>query len=100
MVARLTQEMLERLAEAALALAIVVGSAFLWIGIPLGGFWLAGELTASAEGFLFAVLGGVPIAMVAFGWPPSAGPPGSSARARSVESCAARELPGRSSTWP
>jgi hypothetical protein len=68
MVARLTQEMLERLAEAALALAIVVGSAFLWIGIPLGGFWLAGELTASAEGFLFAVLGGVPIAMVAFGW--------------------------------
>jgi hypothetical protein len=61
-------DIFERVAEAALALAIVVGSAFLWVGIPWGGFWLAGELTSSAEGFLFAVLGGVPLAMVGFGW--------------------------------
>jgi hypothetical protein len=68
MEARAAHDVFERLAEAALAVAIVAGSAFLWIGIPWGGFWLAGELTSSAEGFLFAVLGGVPLAMAGFGW--------------------------------
>jgi len=68
MAARLRHDVLERLAGGALALGIVVGSAFVWIGIPLGGFWLAGELTTSAEGFLFAALGGIPLAMVGFGW--------------------------------
>ena len=53
---------------AVLALAIVVGSAVLWIGIPVLGLWLAGEFTSTAEGFLFATLGGIPLAMVAFGW--------------------------------
>jgi len=56
------------LGTALLALAIVLGSAVLWIGIPALGLWLAGELTTSAEGFLFATLGGIPLAMVAFGW--------------------------------
>jgi hypothetical protein len=56
------------LVTAALAVAIVVGSAVLWIGIPLLGLWLAGRLTTTAEGFLFATLGGIPLAMVAFGW--------------------------------
>jgi hypothetical protein len=51
-----------------LALCIVVGSAALWIGIPFGGFWLAGKLTTTAQGFLFATLGGIPLAMTAFGW--------------------------------
>ena len=68
MVARAAHDAGERLVEAALALGIVVGSAFLWIGIPWAGFRLAGGLTTSAEGFLFAVLGGVPLAMVVFGW--------------------------------
>jgi hypothetical protein len=68
MVARLGHDILERLAEGALALCVVLGSAFLWIGIPFGEFWLAGELTTTAEGFLFAVLGGVPLTMVGFGW--------------------------------
>lgn len=53
---------------AALAVAVVAGSAVLWIGIPAAGLWLAGEFTTSAEGFLFATLGGIPLAMVAFGW--------------------------------
>jgi hypothetical protein len=53
---------------AALALAIVVGSVVLWIGIPLSGMWLAGKFTTTAEGFLFATLGGIPLAMVVFGW--------------------------------
>ena len=56
------------LAEAALAVVIVAGSAFLWIGIPVLGLWLAGELTTTTTGFLFATLGGIPPAMVGFGW--------------------------------
>jgi hypothetical protein len=51
-----------------LALAIVLGSAALWIGIPFGGLWLAGELTTTAQGFLFATLGGIPLAMTAAAW--------------------------------
>jgi hypothetical protein len=53
---------------AVLAVAIVLGSAALWIGIPLGGLWLAGELTSTAQGFLFATLGGIPLAMTASAW--------------------------------
>jgi hypothetical protein len=53
---------------AALAVAIVAGSAFLWIGIPLLGLWLAGRFTTTAEGFLLATLGGIPLVMVGFGW--------------------------------
>jgi hypothetical protein len=57
-----------RLAVACLALLIVLGSGLLWIGIPVGGLWLAGELTTTNQGFLFATLGGIPPAMIAFGW--------------------------------
>jgi hypothetical protein len=53
---------------AALAVTIVVGSAVLWIGIPVAGLWLAGRFTTRAETFLLVTLGGVPVAMVAFGW--------------------------------
>jgi hypothetical protein len=58
----------QTVAIAVLALAIVLGSAFLWIGIPVLGFWLAGEVTSSQQGYLFAVLGGIPLAMVGSGW--------------------------------
>jgi hypothetical protein len=51
-----------------LATAVVLGSAALWIGIPFGGLWLAGELTSTAQGFLFATLGGIPLAMTASAW--------------------------------
>lgn len=51
-----------------LAVAIVLGSAMLWIGIPVGGLWLAGELTTTAQDFLFATLGGIPLAMIASAW--------------------------------
>jgi hypothetical protein len=68
MVARAAHDVLERVAEAALAALLVIGSGFLWVGIPWLGFWLAGELTTTAEGFLFAVLAGVPLAMIVYGW--------------------------------
>jgi hypothetical protein len=57
-----------RIAATCLALVIITGSAGLWIGVPLLGFWAGGQLTSSAEGFLFFVLGGVPLAMVLVGW--------------------------------
>jgi hypothetical protein len=53
---------------ALLAIAVVAGSALLWIGIPLGGLWVAGELTGRASTFLLVILLTVPTAMVAFGW--------------------------------
>ena len=57
-----------RVVTALLAVLIVLGCAVLWVGIPPGMFWLAGEVTGSSEGFLFFVLGGTPLAMVAWGW--------------------------------
>jgi hypothetical protein len=57
-----------RIATACLAVLIVVGSAALWIGVPIAGFWAGGQLTSSAEGFLLFVLAGVPLAMVLVGW--------------------------------
>ena len=53
---------------AGLAAAIVIGSAVLWIGIPIAGLWLAGRFTSRAEDFLLVVLVAIPAAMVAFGW--------------------------------
>ena len=57
-----------RIAAAALAAAIVFGSLFLWIGVPVLGMWTAGQLTTSSVGFLFASLGGIPITMIATGF--------------------------------
>jgi hypothetical protein len=62
------REVVATVVTATLAAAIVVGSAVLWIGIPVAGLWLAGRFTTTAQGFLFATLGGIPVAMVGFGW--------------------------------
>ena len=49
-------------------MVIVLGSAVLWIGIPIAGFWVAGRITTDAlTAVLFALLA-IPTAMVAFGW--------------------------------
>ena len=57
-----------RIAAAALAFAIVFGSLFLWIGAPVLGMWVAGQVTTSSVGFLFATLGGIPLTMIATGF--------------------------------
>ena len=57
-----------RIAAAALAGAIVFGSLFLWIGVPVLGMWIAGQVTTSSVGFLFASLGGIPLTMIATGF--------------------------------
>jgi hypothetical protein len=68
MATNFASDLLRAMAMAALAIAIVAGSAFVWIGLPVLGLWLAGELTTTTQGFLFATLGGIPPAMVGFGW--------------------------------
>jgi hypothetical protein len=58
----------ERVALVSLGVVIVVGSALLWIGVPVGGFWVAGRITTDAlSAVLFALLA-IPATMVAFGW--------------------------------
>ena len=61
-------QLLEALATAALAVTLVAGSLFVWIGVPVGGLWLAGELTRSPEHFFLLSLGAIPTSMVVFGW--------------------------------
>jgi hypothetical protein len=65
---RALSDLSRRITVSALAVAVVAGSAFLWIGIPWLGLWLAGRLTVDNQGFLFFALLAVPVAMLAFGW--------------------------------
>jgi hypothetical protein len=57
-----------RLVTAALGCLVVVGCAFLWIGVPIGGFWAAGRITTNSVDFLLFALGCVPLTMVAMGF--------------------------------
>ena len=68
MAARLRHGLLHHVVAAALALTIVLGSAFVWIGVPAGGLWLAGRITADPNHFLLLALCSIPTAMVVFGW--------------------------------
>jgi len=65
---RLATPWARAVAAAALRCVVVVGSAVLWIGLPVLGLWVAGELTHSPRGFLFATLLGIPLSMVVFGF--------------------------------
>jgi hypothetical protein len=68
MAARLGNALLHRAATAALGATIVLGSLFVWIGVPITGLWLAGELTTESDRFLLIALCSIPTAMVVFGW--------------------------------
>lgn len=68
MAGRLVHEVLEATALAALAVVIVFGSAFTWIGVPLIWLWLAGRITTEPEHFLLLVLCAIPTSMVVFGF--------------------------------
>jgi hypothetical protein len=51
-----------------LAVAIVLGSALMWIGVPVAGFWVAARITGDGvSAVLFALLA-IPLTMAAFGW--------------------------------
>jgi hypothetical protein len=66
--ARAWPDMTKAVLVAALAVAIVLGTAFLWIGLPVLLLWAGGRLTTTNTGFLFAALASIPIAMTGFGW--------------------------------
>ena len=58
----------ERVELAALAVVIVLGSALVWIGVPIGGLWLAGRVTTDAlRAVLFSLLA-IPTTMVVLGF--------------------------------
>jgi hypothetical protein len=58
----------DRVAAGGLAVVIVVGSAVLWVGVPVGGIWLAGRVTANGIDALLLALVSIPAAMAAVGW--------------------------------
>ena len=53
---------------ALLAVGVVRGERRALDRPPVAGLWAAGEVTDDAETFLFVVLLGIPLSMVAFGW--------------------------------
>jgi hypothetical protein len=59
---------LRRLAAAGLAIVIVVGSSVLWIGVPVGGAWVAGRVTSDPVTAFLLALVTIPTAMAGVGW--------------------------------
>ena len=56
------------MAVAALAVVIVLGSALVWIGVPVAGLWVAGRVTTDPLRFVMFSLLAIPSTMVALGW--------------------------------
>jgi hypothetical protein len=57
-----------RVLAAFLAVVIVLGCAVLWIGVPIAGFWVAGQLFTKSTHFLIFALLTIPLTMVLFGF--------------------------------
>jgi hypothetical protein len=57
-----------RVLAAFLAVVIVLGCGVLWIGVPIAGFWVAGQLFTKSTHFLIFALLTVPLTMVLFGF--------------------------------
>jgi hypothetical protein len=58
----------DRVVAACLAVVIVLGSALLWLGVPVGGAWIAAQVTEDGvTAVLFALLF-IPVTMAGFGW--------------------------------
>jgi hypothetical protein len=58
----------DRVAAASLAVVIVLGSALIWLGVPVGGAWLAAQVTSDGvSAVLFALLA-IPVTMAGFAW--------------------------------
>jgi hypothetical protein len=58
----------ERVALASLAVVIVLGSALLWIGVPIAMLWVVGRITSDAVTAVLFALIAIPSTMVALGW--------------------------------
>jgi hypothetical protein len=57
-----------RLMAAFLAVVIVLGSLMLWIGVPIGGFWVAGHLFTESTRIVLFCLVAIPLTMVLTGF--------------------------------
>jgi hypothetical protein len=57
-----------RVLAAFLAVVIVLGCGVLWIGVPIAGFWVAGQLFTKSTHFLIFALLTIPLTMVLFGF--------------------------------
>lgn len=51
-----------------LALVIVAGSALIWIGVPVAGFWLAARHAPDGVTAVLSALIAIPVGMAAVGW--------------------------------
>jgi hypothetical protein len=58
----------DRAAAGCLAGVIVLGSALLWMGVPVAGFWLAARVAPDGVTAVLSALIAVPVAMAAVGW--------------------------------
>jgi hypothetical protein len=65
---RVGHDLLESLATGILAIALVAGSLFTWIGVPLAGLYLAAQVTTEPARVLLLALCGIPTAMVVSGF--------------------------------
>jgi hypothetical protein len=59
---------LEKAAACGLAAVIVLGSAMLWMGVPVAGFWLAARVAPDGVTAVLSALIAIPVAMAAVGW--------------------------------
>jgi hypothetical protein len=57
-----------RVEAGCLALVIVVGSALVWIGVPVAGFWVAARVAPDGLTAVLSALIAIPVAMAAMGW--------------------------------
>jgi hypothetical protein len=57
-----------RVAELLLILLMLVGSVFLWLGIPVGWLWIASKLSTKYPNIYLLCLVFCPLTMILFGW--------------------------------
>ena len=57
-----------KLMTAVLALVIVLGSLLLWVGVPVAGFWVAGQLFSKSTHVMMFALLAIPITMIGVGF--------------------------------
>jgi hypothetical protein len=58
----------DRAAAGCLAVAIVLGSALMWLGVPVAGFWVAARITGEGVSAVLFALIAIPLTMAGFGW--------------------------------
>jgi ABC-type uncharacterized transport system permease subunit len=63
-----TRSWVDRAEAGCLAGLIVVGSALVWIGVPIAGFWLAARVAPNGITAVLSALIAIPVAMAAAGW--------------------------------